>query len=142
MASWTGNSDNDSESLVAPSYLTDYHIHRPKKVDSLSGFQIKLMELAEGITESGTLTKLVDIANGSWLTPLQCAQAAVNEASGNEFPFRIVYRTLASANDNDIKLVNDHHLPHLQWQEEPQAQIHGSFFLHDICSKVFNLVIF
>jgi hypothetical protein len=118
-------------------------VHRQKKPTTLPDFQIKLNEFADDITKLGTIRKLVHITNGLWLTPLECAQGAVNEAGSAEFPFGVRYRALGSANDNDVELVTDQHLLKLQWQPQPAADhIPGSFFLDRICTKVFDLVSF
>jgi hypothetical protein len=66
----------------------------------------------------GTIRKLVNIVNGIWLTPLECAKEAINEAGTAEFPFGVRYRALGSANDNNIKLVTNQYLPKLLWQPE------------------------
>ena len=134
---------SDFHTYTCTSYLSDYHIHRQKKLDNnLSGFQIKLTEFADNIMKLEMIMKLVHLTNRSWLMPLQCAQAAINKAGSTKFPFCVQYQTLALGNKNDIELVNDQHLLRLQWQQEPEGQIPGSFFLHGICTKVFNLVIY
>jgi hypothetical protein len=135
------NSNEDSASLVAPSYLSDFHVHHQVKPSrTLSGFQIKLAELVDEITRFGTIAKLSHITNGLWMPPLDCAQQAVNGAGSNELLY-VKYRTLASADDNDVEVVLDQHLPRLQW---PLARAHqaGSFFLDNICTQVFNMVSF
>lgn len=137
------NSDDDSTSLVAASYLSEFHIHRQRKTDkTLSEFQIKLAELADEITKIGTISKLTNIANGLWRTPVECAQEAVNVAGCTDFPYFVKYRALASAEDNNIELVANQYLPRLQWQPELQDQIHGSLFLHSLCTQVFDNVSF
>lgn len=127
--------------MVTASYLSDYHVHKQKISDrNLSDFQIKLREFTDDITKLGTIRKLVHITNGLWVTPLECAQAAVNEA-GSGFPFVVRYRELASAEDNDIELVTDQNLLPLQWQPgQPEGP--GSIFLDRICTQVFDLVFF
>lgn len=134
--------DDDSASMVTASYLSEYHVHTQKKIETLSDFRKKLSQFTDDITRLGTIRKLVHIANGIWLKPIECAMEAINEAGTTEFPFGVRYRTLASANDNDIELVTDQYLPRLLWQSEPDNQIPGSFFLHGICTQVFDLVFF
>jgi hypothetical protein len=127
--------------MVSASYLSDYHVHTQKKSDrTLSHFQIQLSEFADSITRLGTIRKLVQITNGLWLTPVECAQEAVNEAGSIKFPFGVKYSSLASADNNDVELVTDQYLLDLQWQQEHQPHITGSFFLHKICRQVFDLV--
>ena len=124
MSWFSANLDfNDSASMVSESYLSDHHVHRPQKRLhlGLSEFQNKLIEFTNSITKLGTIRKLVNITNGFWLTPLECAEEAVNEAGSAEFPFCVQYRTLACADDNDIELVTDQSLLPLQWQ--PAAHI-------------------
>ena len=135
--------DDNSASIVSASYLSDYHVHTQKKSDrTLSHFQIQLSDFTDSITRLGTIRKLVQITNGLWQTPMECAQEAVNEAGSTKFPFVVKYTSLASANNNDVELVTDQYLLDLKWQPEHQAHIHGSFFLHRICRQVFDLVNF
>jgi hypothetical protein len=138
--------DSESASMVTASYLSEYHVHQKKKPDSetLSDFQKRLTEFSDNIARLGTIRKLVNITNGNWLTALECAEEAINEA-GNSAEFGFHYRALASANDNDIELVIDQYLPKLLWQPlagPPDHHTPGSFFLSQICSQVFELVIF
>jgi hypothetical protein len=137
--------DDDSDSMVAESYLSEYHVHRQQKAGldrnlKPSDFQIKFTAFTDDITKLGTIRKLVHITNGLWATPLECAQEAVNEAGSTEFPFGVRYRGLASANNNDIELVADQHLLALLWQPNPETHIPGSFFLYRISKQVFDLV--
>ena len=128
---------------MAASYLSDYHIHRPKKVDhdtNLSSFRLKLAGFAEEIANLGMTAKLAQIINGSWQTPPECAETAVDEA-GSSLNFQIQYQMLATANDNDIELVNDQHLLPLRWHPELHDQVHGSRFLHEICARVLDMVL-
>jgi hypothetical protein len=117
-------------------------VHRQKKPENLSDFQIRLTAFADNITKLRTIKKLVDITNGQWRTPLDCSQAAVNEAGSAEFPFGAQYRELAASEDNDIELVTDQYLPQLLWQPVFQSHIAGSTFLHRICTQVLNQVNF
>jgi hypothetical protein len=137
------NNTGDSDSIVAESYISDYHVHQQKRLDgNVSGFELKVAELADQITKLGTVRKLVQISNGLWVTPLDCAQGAVNEAGSMEFPFNVRYRELATANQNDIEFVADQHIPRLEWQPNSEARYPGSIFLFSICRKVFDQVFF
>jgi hypothetical protein len=131
--------------MVSASYLSDYHVHTQKKSDrTRSHFQIQLSNFADSITRLGTIRKLVQITNGLWLTPEECAQDAVNEAGSTKFPFCVQYSSLASANDNDVELVTDQYLLNLQWQPAHvhQPLVPGNLFLHSICGQVFDQVNF
>lgn len=126
---------------MAASYLSDYHIHRQTRVDAnLSNFRLLLAGFSDEIANLGIITKLAHIMNGSWQTPLECAETALNEA-GSIIHFQVQYQTMASANDNDIEFVNDQHLLPLRWQQELVGQVPGSLFLHEICARVYNMVI-
>jgi hypothetical protein len=138
-------SDDDSASLVAESYLSEYHIHRQKTVDRTltdSDFQVRLTKFAEEITKLGTIKKLVQIVNGIWILPLECAMRAVNDAGSaeSESRFNVRYREFATDNDNHIELTPHQYFSTLQWHPEPQAHIPGSTFLNRICTEVFSLV--
>lgn len=135
------NPNNDSDSVVAASYISDYHVHRQQKQDrSISGFQMELNKFSDDITKLGTIKKLVHISNGLWLTPPVCAQQAVEEAGTIDLPFNVHYGKLASSNDNDIELVTYQNLPGLHWQLDPRARFPGSHFLYKISTNVLNLV--
>ena len=95
----------------------------------------------EEITKLGTIKKLVQITNGVWILPQECAQRAVNEAgsAANE-RFNVRYREFATDNENDIELTPHLYYTNLQWHPEPLDGISGSIFLNRICSQVYNLV--
>lgn len=139
---WKPDFDNDSASMVLASYLSDYHVHRQRKLNrGLSEFQKKLMEFTDSITKLGTIRKLVNITNRFGLILLECAEGAVNEAGSAEFPFGMHYRALACADNNNIELVIDQYLLLLCWQPVPQ-DVPGSLFLHQISMQVSDQVFF
>jgi hypothetical protein len=86
---------------------------------------------------------MIQITNGLWLTPLQCAQMAVDEA-GSDLRLSVKYKELVASNDNEIEYVasSDQHILRLQWQQEVEANIPGSLILNRICTEVFNQVFF
>ena len=93
------------------------------------------------ITKLNAIHKLVNITNRFWLTPLECAEEAVNEVGSAEFPFCVQYRALACADDNDIELVNNQSLLPLCWQPAlyivPRSFF---FFLHQISRQISDQV--
>ena len=134
---------NDTASMVSESYLSDYHVHRQRRLHrGLSEFQKKLTEFTDSITKLGTIRKLVNITNGFWLTSLECAEGAVNEAGSAEFPFCVQYRALACADDNDIELVTDQSLLPLQWQPAAAHIVPGGLLLHQISMQVRDQVFY
>jgi hypothetical protein len=133
----------DSASIVAESYLSNYHVHKQTKPHgSLSAFQLRLTEFTDGITRLGTIRKLIQIiTNGIWLPPLQCAQEAVNEAGETDIPFVLEYRELVASDDNDVENVPDQNVLRLRWLPEANPSVPGSLFLYRICMMVLKQVL-
>jgi hypothetical protein len=137
-----GDNVNDSESIVAESYLTDYHVHKHGTHKNLSPFRKDLAEFTSSIANLGTIRKLVQLTNGFWWAPLQCAQTAMHEAGSQDFPYGVDYKNLLVSEGNDIEYVADQQILPLQWQAQADRNVPCSLFLYTICKEVFNQVFF